>query len=272
MKTFRLIGMAIWAMVMCVNFTACSSDTSELESDENGITTNQKRLVELRMTDDDGCLEITKYSYDSKGKLLSANYGESDNYYDDNNIYTFTWGADRIIETRGRSATTYTLEGGLIKSLSGERGTFSYNANKQLTKYQDVSDDYSYIQSYIWDGEKLTKIVKTETSKYDQYPDEDVYELSYSGKTCKGYLPIMVWKVEDGYRLWEAHPELIGMRCTQLPDEMHIKDNHYQYDESIQYAYTFDKDGYVESCTKVTIYKDAYNTSINTTIYTFKWE
>lgn len=268
MKTFRLIGMAIWAMVMCVNFTACSSDMPELERDENGIITNQKRLVEQRRTDDDGCLNITKYSYDNKGKLLSVNYIGAD--YD--NIYTFTWGADRIIKSRGRSATIFTLEGGLITSLSDDGGTFSYNVNKQLTEFQYMDGNYKNIQSYTWEGEKLTKIVHTETADYNQHTDEYIYELSYSGKHCKGYLPIMILNVEDDYRLWEAHPELIGMRCTQLPDEMHIKDNRYQYDESVQYAYTFDKDGYVESCTEVTIYKDAYNTSINTTIYTFKWE
>jgi len=29
MKTFRLIGMALFAIMMCVNFTACSSDDDE---------------------------------------------------------------------------------------------------------------------------------------------------------------------------------------------------------------------------------------------------
>ena len=29
MKTFRLIGMALFAIMMCVNFTACSIDDDE---------------------------------------------------------------------------------------------------------------------------------------------------------------------------------------------------------------------------------------------------
>ena len=29
MKTFRLIGMALLAVVMCVNFTSCSDDDEE---------------------------------------------------------------------------------------------------------------------------------------------------------------------------------------------------------------------------------------------------
>ena len=32
MRTFRLIGMALLAVVMCVNFTSCSSDDDEEET------------------------------------------------------------------------------------------------------------------------------------------------------------------------------------------------------------------------------------------------
>ena len=85
------------------------------------------------------------------------------------------------------------------------------------------------------------------------FSDEDIHELSYSGKTCKGYLPIMVWSVDDLRPLLEAHPELAGMRCNQLPDKIYSKD---EIDETTeQYTYTFDKDGYVESCTEVSTYK-----------------
>ena len=43
---------------------------------------------------------------------------------------------------------------------------------------------------YHMQGEKLTKMAWN-------YDDEDTSELSYSGKSCKGYLPIMVWSVYD---------------------------------------------------------------------------
>lgn len=104
------------------------------------------------------------------------------------------------------------------------------------------------------------------------FSDEDIHELSYSGKTCKGYLPIMVWSVDDLRPLLEAHPELAGMRCNQLPDKIYSKEENYETTE--QYSYTFDKDGYVESCTEVSTYKRLNNneTRTETTIYTFKWE
>ncbi len=262
MRTFRLIGMALLAVVMSVNFTSCSDDDEPSKNDD-GVITNQKQLVELRMTDEDG-VSIMEYSYDSKGKLLSANYRESDYGY------TITWGANKIIEsTTNKDAITYTLENGLITHTSDSDGgdlanaTFTYNANNQLVKLQDNEDEYT---SYTWQGEKLTKI-----AWHEQYYDS-ANEFSYSGKTCKGYLPIMVWNVDDLRPLLEAHPELVGMRCNQLPDKAYSKSDNYE--ETEQYTYTFDKDGYVESCTEVYTYKrlDSNETWTETRIFTFTWE
>ena len=258
MKTFRFIGMALLALVMCVNFASCSDDDEPSKNDD-GVITNQKQLVELRMTYEDGESVITEYSYDSKGKLLSANY--------DGRTSSITWGANKIIESRAGSAITYTLENGLITHTSDSDGgdldniDFTYNANNQLVKLQ-TGEDYV---SCIWQGEKLTKMIES-------YSDEDFYELSYSGKTCKGYLPIIVWNVDDLCPLFEAHPELVGMRCNQLPDKIYSKD---EYNEETElYSYTFDKDGYLESCTEVSTYKrlDNNETRTETTIYTFTWE
>ena len=41
MKTFRLIGMALLAVVMCVNFTSCSDDDEE----EQGETFSRYLVV-----------------------------------------------------------------------------------------------------------------------------------------------------------------------------------------------------------------------------------
>lgn len=37
MKAFRLIGMALFAIMMCVNFTACSSDDDDEENFESSL-------------------------------------------------------------------------------------------------------------------------------------------------------------------------------------------------------------------------------------------
>ena len=191
MKTFRLIGMALLAVVMSMNFTSCSDDDEPSKNDD-GVITNQKQLVELRMTYEDE-VSITEYSYDSNGKLVSATNTEQYDGSTHTSTYTVTWGANKIIESRNGEAITYTLENGLITHTSDSDGgdldntDFTYNANNQLIKLQYDEEDYL---SYTWQGEKLTKMAWS-------FSDEDIHELSYSGKTCKGYLPIMVWSVDD---------------------------------------------------------------------------
>lgn len=280
MKSFRLIGMALMAILIGVNFIACSDDEegdTPIKNDD-GIVTNQKRLMQIKMVDDSGESIINEYAYDNNGKLLSAKHTELYNGKKDISTYTISWEANKIIENRDGEAFAYTFKDGLITHTSDSNGgdlenaTFTYNSNKQLIKCQEVNDNYTFTQSYTWQGEKLTKIIFTETANNNQYSDESIYEYTYSGKTCKGYLPIMVWNVDDLHPLMEAHPELVGMRCNQLPDQAYSKSDNYEKTE--KYTYTFDKDGYVESCTEEGTYKrlDIGETNTSTTVYTFTWE
>lgn len=47
MKMVELIRMALLAVVLCTNFTACSSgdEPEELQKDDDGLVTNQKNLL-----------------------------------------------------------------------------------------------------------------------------------------------------------------------------------------------------------------------------------
>ena len=85
MRTFRLLGMALLAIVMCANFTACSSDDDEVIKDDDGVITNQKKLVEIKSTSDDG-----EYSYDTKGRLVSVTRTEKYDSNTDRDIIDFT--------------------------------------------------------------------------------------------------------------------------------------------------------------------------------------
>ena len=69
-----------------------------------------------------------------------------------------------------------------------------------------------------------------------------------------------------------VHPELIGLRYSQLPDQ--VQDYYFvdYYEETKKYSYTFDKDGYVESCTVLHTTKTLSDNTTDTTIYTFTWE
>ena len=107
MKTFRFIGMALLAIVMCVNFASCSSDNDE---ESNGGKSTQELLQGVwydAYTDD--CpyfivekgycyfanqpstvyyVEKYKYTFDSKNNtLMCYGYDEESDTYDNEPWY-----------------------------------------------------------------------------------------------------------------------------------------------------------------------------------------
>ena len=107
MKTFRFIGMALLAIVMCVNFASCSSDNDE---ESNGGKSTQELLQGIwydAYTDD--CpyfivekgycyfanqpstvyyVEKYKYTFDSKSNtLMCYGYDEESDTYDNEPWY-----------------------------------------------------------------------------------------------------------------------------------------------------------------------------------------
>ena len=67
MRTFRLIETALLAILVCVNFIACSSDTPEPEKNEEGVVTNQKKLVEIIIPEEETIQK--EYFYDDETDL-----------------------------------------------------------------------------------------------------------------------------------------------------------------------------------------------------------
>lgn len=314
MKTFRLIGMALLAVVMSINFTSCSDDDEEPIKNDDGIITNQKRLMEIKETNAEGSIEIYTFSYDSKGRLISVTDSWNGKEY-----YTtrFTWGNNTIIATDDDDdANTYTLTDNLVRKQQGDgeySKIFTYNSSNQLIKVDEMderhsSDDCSY--TYTWDNGKMTKHIYKENNSEKSY----VYEYTYNGKTCKGWFPNMEdegWDALDDDYIFFAHPELVGMRTNQLPEQIFSKDteiyeyydeyfketckSEYTYEDTVKFEYKLDKDGYVESCTVTYTYvnttKQSFTdkngdgvitddernvtetrTETDITIYSFKWE
>ncbi len=278
MRTFRLIGIAIMAILISVNFIACSSDDDEeLIKNDDGIIINQKRLMQIKIVDD--FLPATwDFSYDSNGRLIVLNetgidygvkYRSAIDYTWGNNVIiaenNYTWGVGGLGEENRNYKETYFLNNNLVRSVrstNGENITLTYNSANQLIKVEK----YNTIESYTWQGEKMT--IQTYNNEGKDY--RVVYEYTYSGKTCKGYFPIIVWYVDSLCPLMGAHPELVGTRCNQLPDQIYNKDKNGERIK--KYTYTFDKDGYVESCTEEYTFKDFNETKTHITIYTFTWE
>lgn len=263
MKTFRLIRMALLAVVMCVNFTSCSDDDEEPIKNDDGVITNQKRLVEIKETDDDGHTDVIAFSYDSKGKLITVvQKCSEDNNSDITNI---TWGENTVTESEDGESITYSLTDGLVRTGSETNGTnysFAYNSSKQLTTYQYSDKYYSSTRTLTWENGKVTKITY----------NKDISEITYGNQTCKGYFPFMVTMVEDDFKVMLAHPELVGLRTTQLPIQIYNKEDYYGTTSKL--TYKLDKDGYLESCTEKGEEKSISNgaTYTYTTTYTFTWE
>ena len=84
------------AVVMCVNFTSCSDDDDPIKNDD-GIITNQNKLMEMKETSDDGYISIYRFSYDNQSRLTSI--GDNEDGHSDNNIINFTWGNNCLLYT-----------------------------------------------------------------------------------------------------------------------------------------------------------------------------
>ena len=270
MKTLRFIGMALFAVLMCVNFTSCSSSNDDpTEGPEEGGGVSGKKIAKIIGTDNTES-EIYTFSYDSKERLTEATYVQE---YDNGKntykyIYQFIWGDDaiKVIEKydSGNSGnTTLTLKNGLVQheDYNDEGvGTFTYNSSNRLIKFSDGED---WINTAIWDGDKLVSI-----SEY-----EEECTLTY-GKSCKkGYFPFVASMIGLGESeiLYMAHPEIAGVRTTQLPTSITWIYDGYggTKSETSTMEYEFDKEGYIS---KIVGKKTDSDGSTDTFTYTLTWQ
>ena len=65
MKTFRMIGMALFAILMCVNLSSCSSsdDDQTEEPEEGGVIVSGKKIVKF-ITESGDWKETWLFKYD----------------------------------------------------------------------------------------------------------------------------------------------------------------------------------------------------------------
>lgn len=238
--------MAIFAIIMSVNFTACSSEDDPTISD-NGIITNEKKLVAVNESSTYGKVSVT-FSYDSKDRLSKIIRIYSSNNNKDES--TWVWGNNTIMSDND----IFNLSEGHV--VSTEWKEFKYNSSNQLISY----------------GSTDPSVITWENGKMMSYGQTTFY---YDGKTCsKGYFPLISPAIfymincgagyydDDEIGLFMAHPELCGIRTKQLPNKV-------KGYEDITLDYTFTKDGYIESCTLKTSREQGED---KIQILTFEWE
>lgn len=276
MKTLRIFGMVLFAVLMCANFVACGggdendptiNESPTINNGENTTTNNgegtiikTKKLIKI--LDDNEPLYT--FSYENKEKISSFKYQESD--YE--NVTIYNWNENSITAVDDKSERIYNLENDLITTFveiypgeEDDEWECFYNSSKQITKITE--GEYTF--TFNWEGDKLIEFIEEySSSKY-------ISTYKYSGKTTKGWTPIKssdrVWNLFENNEIIYAHPELIGLNINQLPDEVEIID----YDgskENIYFTYAFDNEGYVTERTLIV----KRNNESYTYTYSYVWE
>lgn len=261
MKTFRVIGMAMLAVLLCVVNSSCSKEDDL--GGNGGVTSGSKKLTKIVQTYESGDSEEVIFSYDDKGRLISC--------YDENgNIHQYSWSDNTITRTKGDDVRTYSYVDGLIRQEQREYYTldYAYNSSKQiiaLNGFNKYSNKVDQKDTYFWENGKITKII------YEEPDRKRTSLVTYGSKTCKGHNPYMTLLMSlSNTQLFWVHPELIGVTYNQLPTTI-------KFDNVIRnVSYVFDKDGYVVGCSieqkETEEYDGNHQESSYTYTYTFTWE
>lgn len=226
-----MIGMALMAVLMCVNFTSCSEDDDPAEEkNENGIVTSGKKLVKMVCERVDEYYEQTTYefTYDEEGQLATAKVGDRYDY----DYFRFKWyGKNRVEIIVDYDEWDLYLKNGLVQFVDEDEFTYD-----ESNRFINAKGDYDEEFKASWNGDKLMSV---------EFVDEYLYEFTY-GKTCKnGYFPFFGDFIDFPYSiLFIAHPEIVGMRSKQLPVSITTTDlwDKDTYTIDIQYVM---KDGYI---------------------------
>ncbi len=225
-----MFGKLVLAVLVCTGFVACSSDDDETTNPNGGVIGGKKITMLVHEQED---LTLT-FDYDSEGKLVMAsendrklNYTWSDDAID----YTINWGKLR----------SYELKNNLVQKDMANDGSdyFYYNSARQLKKWSPDGD----LISLTWDGDKLTSV----TSYDEDNSLEAKQTITYGGCCNAGYNPLIVDIVCEGSDIIAyAHPELFGLRSTQLPSSITTESDEVWIETGTRnYEYEFDEAGYI---------------------------
>lgn len=267
----RMIGIAMIAVLMGASLESCSKDENP-EKGEDGVVINEKKLVEIIETYEDGDSYSTKFQYDNLGRLIDVN-----------GVAYYIWNDNSIKEILGTSSYEYSMHNGLISS--DARGTYTYDNNGKFLLFEDHRDDqYQYkYQDYTrayWDGDKLASVTLASHGRSENFD----YTFTYESSCKKGYFPNIgsIISPESTNIIAWAHPEIIGLRMTHLPTTI-TKVGTARHGTTIKsntifsYTYQFDKDGYiskiVEKCNTTYSEENGEPQVRNETIsYTLIWK
>ncbi|MBR4848075.1 MAG: DUF4595 domain-containing protein [Bacteroidaceae bacterium] len=279
MKTFRMIGMALMAVLMCVNFTACSEDDP---TDEEGSSTtqpnNEKKLVGMS-SHSERINDVYDFKYSKDGRISEIQTDYVRSYEQGIVIYKYNWHSkDSMTVTRdGELARSFYLSNGKIirqidydtESAPEDFYYFEYDNEGHIKEYEFIDDEhFNNTKTYTWGNDKLLRCGINHINNYFSY-SSTIY-IRYSSTTFKGIFPLFCENVGLGQDdLFMVHPELVGARTIYLPTEIGGENE----DEKYTFSYEFDTDGYVTSCTVIEYdHRSGSWLPAETYVYNFVWE
>lgn len=239
MKTLRFIGMALLAVVLCVNFAACSDDDDE----PNGETPSGNALKPSSLTWNDG--SWTDYSYDAQGRVSKV-----EEYDETGDMYNST-----IIEYNDNNIVATTNDG-------EHRDVCTLNSNGQIVRTVCTSDYNSYTCEYTYDGNgQLTGINYENGESYQLIwengnlvrteIDSDIITCTYTSiPSSKGFIiygdDILIDIFSDGNNLpLLANLGYFGKAPQNMLETLTYTNKTSDNATVINYSYELGKDGYV---------------------------
>lgn len=254
--------MAMLAIVMGVSLTSCSKDNNT----DSGDQSSEKKLMKIVTVDESGNEMGLRFHYDNNGKLNKVQFNNAEDGPDlRTSKYSWDGNVINFKEPNSQDTFKFTIDDQFI--ISYENGSISRSYlyfSDRLDKINlGVTDSFgkpAYI-STIWNEDKLVEIK-------DVASTTTVTTITY-GKTCnKGYCPIIPSMIEGSKHLLDvtdasimglyvAHPELFGVRTSQLPATITTTDR-WGDSKSENISYEFSEDGYISKI----IWEDDYSLNL----------
>ena len=279
MKIFRYLGMAMFAMMLSVNFAACSSDDNDDDKQED-MKIVQKYIATEHWISDGSDEEITNVSYNDKNQVtvidcvikLSLHEGDVHTIH---RTFTFDYDSHQIvyeekltneydgIKTEGynnRYLYNFVMDayGRIVEVSKNDASMFTarykYDENNHLIGTENIYDPDKTLNhtgkiefKFIWQDDNLVRmedISDTGSSAVTNFEYGDIFN--------KGNIQMPVVSVDN---LLFSEPEvssilmsagLFGKLSKNLPTS-----RSYSYIEDENFTYELDEQGFVKSMSMI---------------------
>ena len=252
MKTSRLFGMTMIAILMGASLASCTKEGDE--TPQYNLVKNEKKVINLEYEDFFN-KSVYHMTYDNEGRLHESTcyLGSEENILN----RTYIWKNSEI--TGNGYGWPYKLNNGLIRKY-GYSTQVTYDKDQHLSKTEST-DRCTYYYSLLCgsnDG-RLTRSGMYYKKDENSARLELLLNLYYTEEnvtTCNGFNPVAAifagFYEED---ICIAHPELVGVRTNILPNAFaetyySFDDNGHSISDTVRgsFIYQFDNDGYIIEC------------------------